>query len=103
LLEFYNYPAEHWQNIRGTNVIESVFATVRLRTYRTKGCGSRIATLTMVFKLIQSAQKRWIKFHFARKAKQVWERIIFEDGLEARINKTLDAVKNQPMVIVDAA
>lgn len=101
LLEFYNYPAEHWQSIRSTNVIESVFATVRLRTYRTKGCGSRIATLTMVFKLMQSAQKRWIKFRFAEKAQQVWEGIIFEDGLEAKINKTLDAVKNQPMVTVE--
>jgi len=102
LLEFYNYPAEHWQSIRSTNVIESVFATVRLRTYRTKGCGSRIATLTMVFKLMQSAQKRWIKFRFAEKAKQVWEGIIFEDGLEAKINETLGSAKNQPMVTIDA-
>jgi len=90
LLEFYNYPAEHWQSIRSTNVIESVFATVRLRTYRTKGCGSRIATLTMVFKLIQSAQKRWIKLRFAEKAKQVWEGILFEDGLEVKISKILE-------------
>lgn len=93
LLEFYNYPAEHWQNIRTTNVIESVFATVRLRTYRTKGCGSRIATLTMVFKLIQSAQKRWNKIRFAQKIKQVWEGIIFEDGLEAKISKPLELVE----------
>jgi len=90
LLEFYNYPAEHWQSIRSTNVIESVFATVRLRTYRTKGCGSRIATLTMVFKLMQSAEKRWIKLRFAKKARQVWEGIIFEDGVEAKISKTLE-------------
>jgi putative transposase len=103
LLEFYNYPAEHWQSIRSTNVIESVFATVRLRTYRTKGCGSRIATLTMVFKLMQSAQKRWIKFRFAEKARQVWEGIIFEDGLEMKINKTLDSAKNQSMATVEAA
>ena len=57
----------------------------------------------MVFKLMQSAQKRWIKFRFAEKAKQVWEGIIFEDGLEMKINKTLDSVKNQPMATVDAA
>lgn len=90
LLEFYNYPAEHWQSIRSTNVIESVFATVRLRTYRTKGCGSRIATLTMVFKLIQSAQKRWIKLRFPQRVKQVWEGIIFEDGLEIKLPKTAE-------------
>lgn len=90
LLEFYNYPAEHWQSIRSTNVIESVFATVRLRTYRTKGCGSRIATLTMVFKLIRSAQKRWNKLRFANKVQQVWKGIIFEDGLESKTSKTLE-------------
>ena len=90
LLEFYNYPAEHWQSIRSTNVIESVFATVRLRTYRTKGCGSRMATLTMVFKLIQSAQKRWIKLRFPKRVKQVWEGIIFEDGIEVEESKKLE-------------
>ena len=92
LLEFYNYPAEHWQSIRTTNPIESTFATVRLRTYRTKGCGSRMATLTMVFKLIQSAQKRWIKIRFAKKIKQVWEGIIFEDGIELKESKILKLV-----------
>jgi transposase-like protein len=59
LLTFYDFPAEHWMHIRTTNPIESMFATVRLRTYRTKGCGSRIACLTMVFKLAQSAQQTW--------------------------------------------
>lgn len=81
LMAFYNYPAEHWISIRSTNVIESTFATVRLRTYRTKGCGTRNATLMMVFKLMQSAQKRWIKLRFAKKAKLVWNGIIFEDGM----------------------
>ena len=57
LLAFYDFPAEHWIHLRTTNPIESTFATVRLRTYRTKGLGSRIATLTMVFKLALEAQK----------------------------------------------
>jgi putative transposase len=55
LLVFYDFPAEHWKHLRTTNPIESTFATVRLRTKRTKGAGSRIACLTMVFKLAQSA------------------------------------------------
>lgn len=59
LFTFYDFPAEHWVHIRTTNPIESTFATVRLRTKRTKGCGSRIATLTMVFKLVQEAEKTW--------------------------------------------
>ena len=59
LLAFYDFPAEHWLHLRTTNPIESTFATVRLRHRRTKGNGSRIACMTMVFKLMQSAQKRW--------------------------------------------
>ena len=56
LLAFYDFPAEHWVHLRTTNPIESTFATVRLRTKRTKGSGSRTACLTMVFKLMQSAE-----------------------------------------------
>jgi transposase-like protein len=59
LFTFYDFPAQHWSHLRTTNPIESTFATVRLRTQRTKGCGSRIATLTMVFKLGLEAQKHW--------------------------------------------
>jgi putative transposase len=59
LLEFYNYPAEHWIHLRTTNPIESTFATVRLRQRVTKGPGSRAAGVAMAFKLIESAQQRW--------------------------------------------
>lgn len=59
LIEFYAYPAEHWQHLRTTNPIESTFATVRHRTKVSKGPGSRAAGLAMAFKLIESAQARW--------------------------------------------
>jgi putative transposase len=59
LFTFYDFPAAHWVHIRTTNPIESTYATVRLRTKQTKGCGSRMATLTMVFKLAQEAEKTW--------------------------------------------
>src|SRR5581483_7966129 len=59
LLEFYNYPAEHWVHLRTTDPIESTFATVRLRQRVTKGPGSRAAGMAMAFKLIESAQQRW--------------------------------------------
>ena len=55
LLAFYDFPAERWMHIRTTNPIESTFATVRLRTKRTKGSGSRGACLAMVFKLTMCA------------------------------------------------
>ena len=59
MLAFYDFPAEHWTHIRTTNPIESTFATVRLRTKRTRNCGSRDTTLAMVYKLLEVAQRRW--------------------------------------------
>jgi transposase-like protein len=59
LLTFYDFPAEHWVHLRTTNPIESTFATVRLRHTKTKGSGPRMACLTMVFKLMESASKSW--------------------------------------------
>jgi transposase-like protein len=59
LLAFYDFPAEHWIHLRTTNPIESTFATIRLRHRRTKGNGTRRASLAMMFKLAQSAQKHW--------------------------------------------
>ena len=59
LFNFYDFPKEHWVHIRTTNPIESTFATVRHRARRTKGCGSRMATLTMAWKLVLEAQKTW--------------------------------------------
>jgi putative transposase len=58
-LSFYEFPAEHWVQIRTTNPIESMFSTVRLRHDKTKGSGARTACLTMVFKLMESASKGW--------------------------------------------
>ena len=51
LFTFYDFPAEHWAHLRTTNPIESTFATIRLRTAKTRGCLSRNTALTMVFKL----------------------------------------------------
>ena len=77
LLAFYDYPAEHWVHIRTTNPIESTFATVRLRTKRSRNCGSRATTLAMVFKLLQSAQKRWRRIKHFQKLELVVSNVKF--------------------------
>jgi putative transposase len=59
LLAFYDFPAEHWDHVRTTNPIESVFATVRHRTIRTKGALSQDTAKLMVFKLITAAARTW--------------------------------------------
>jgi putative transposase len=81
LLTFYDFPAEHWIHVRTTNPIESTFATVRLRTKRTKGSGTRIACLTMVFKLMQSAQKRWRALNGSERIPDVIQGVTFVNGI----------------------
>lgn len=81
LLTFYDFPAEHWGHIRTTNPIESSFATVRLRTRRTKGCGSRAATLTMVFRLMQCAEQHWRALNGSLLLDDVIRGVQFVDGL----------------------
>jgi putative transposase len=80
LFAFYDFPAVHWVHIRTTNPIESTYATVRLRTKRTKGCGSRMATLTMVFKLALEAQKTWRRLKGQEKIPLVMAGMRFVDG-----------------------
>jgi transposase-like protein len=80
LLAFYDFPAEHWVHIRTTNPIESTFATVRLRTDRMRNCGSRETTLTMLFKLLQSAQKGWKRIKGFRKLELVVNNVQFRNG-----------------------
>jgi transposase-like protein len=82
LLRFYDFPAEHWVHLRTTNPIESTFATVRLRTARTKGCGSRATCLTMVFKLAQCAERRWHRLNGKELLNEVIEGIKFVDGIK---------------------
>ena len=82
LFTFYDFPAQHWSHLRTTNPIESTFATVRLRTQRTKGSGSRIATLTMVFKLGLEAQKHWRRLNGAELVAKVITGVKFVDGEE---------------------
>ena len=82
LFTFYDFPAEHWIHIRTTNPIESTFATIRHRTRQTKGCGSRKATLTMVFKLAEAAQQRWRRLNGSAQIPKIISGVVFKDGLE---------------------
>jgi putative transposase len=81
LFTFYDFPAEHWKHLRTTNPIESTFATVRHRTNRTKGCGSRTATLTMVYKLVLEAEKHWQRINRHELLLKILEGAKFVNGV----------------------
>lgn len=81
LLAFYDFPAEHWKHIRSSNPIESTFATVRLRTEKTRGAVSKATVTPLVFKLVQSAQKRWHRIRGFKLLGDVIEGVQFKDGI----------------------
>ena len=95
LLAFYDFPAEHWKHVRTSNPIESTFATVRLRTAKTKGCLSRRTALAlsalptslrgiglwpMVFKLAKSAERHWRCLDGSERLGQLIQGVHFRDG-----------------------
>jgi transposase-like protein len=82
LLTFYDFPAEHWKHLRSTNPIESTFATVRLRTTKTKGCLSRKTALAMVFKLLLSARKKWRRLDGSDHLAEIIEGVTYKDGIK---------------------
>ena len=82
LLSFYDYPAEHWRHLRTTNPIESVFATVRLRTAKTRGCLSRQTAFAMVYRLVLSAEKKWRRLNGTESLPKVIEGVKFQDGIQ---------------------
>ncbi len=81
LLTFYDFPAEHWKHLRTTNPIESTFATIRLRHRKTKGSGTRRTSLAMMFKLAQSAQKRWRRLNGHEQITHLLQGKQFVDGV----------------------
>jgi transposase-like protein len=82
LLAFFDFPAEHWDHLRTSNPIESVFATVRHRTVRTKGSLSPKTAKLMVFKLVSSAAKTWRRLKGENQLPKVVQGVKFQNGIE---------------------
>ena len=84
LLAFYDFPAAHWQQIRTTNPIESTFATIRLRTRKTRNCVSAKSGLSLIHQLAMSAQKRWRRLRGFEQLADVIAGVKFIDGVDER-------------------
>ena len=91
LLTFYDFPAEHWDHLRTSNPIESVFATVRHRTVRTKGALSQDTARLMVFKLVMAAARTWRKLKGENQLPKVIQGVTFRDGVEVINTPAQDA------------
>ena len=84
LLAFYDFPAAHWQHLRTTNPIESTFATIRLRTVKTRNCLSVKTALSLVHQLAMSAQKRWRRLRGFGQLADLVAQVKFVDGIDER-------------------
>ena len=98
LLAFYDFPAEHWQHIRSTNVIESTFATIRHRSDQAKGCVTRDSMLAFLYKLGMSAEKSWLRLRGFEWLAKVIEGVQFKDGIEAHLVVRKGAVQKDSRV-----
>ncbi len=81
MLAFFEFPAEHWDHLRPSNPIESVFATVRHRTVRTRGSLSQTTARIMVFALLKAASKKWRRLKGENQLPKVVEGVRFRDGV----------------------
>jgi len=91
LLTFFDFPAEHWDHLRSSNPIESVFATVRHRTVRTKGALSQETAKLMVFKLVMAAARTWRRLKGENQLPKVIEGVRFKDGVKVTTADAKDA------------
>jgi transposase-like protein len=82
MLTFFDFPADHWDHLRTSNPIESVFATVRHRTVRMKGALSQDTARLMVFKLVMAASKTWRRLKGQNQLPKVVSGVKFKDGIE---------------------
>ena len=95
LLTFFDFRADHWDRLRTTNPVESVFATVRHRTVRMKGALSQDTARLMVFKLVMAASKTWRRLQGQNQLPKVIQGVKFQDGIEVapdQIRRLIHAV-----------
>lgn len=99
MLAFYDFPAEHWPHIRTSNPIESLFATVSLRTNKTKSCGSRKTTLTMAFKLMKTAEDNWRKLRGFKRLADVVKGVKFTDDIREGEESEVDQQDTEQVAV----
>lgn len=94
LLTYFNYPQEHWVSLKTTNPIESIFATVKLRTNAARRIKSPRSALYLIFQLILRAQKRWRRLNAPHLVTKVLDGVKFEDGIEVKRTKNNQTEKH---------
>ena len=80
MVTFYDFPEAHWKHLRTTNVVESPFASVRLRTSAVKRFKRVDSATALIWKLLTVAEKRFRRLDAPHLLKDVFEERKFRDG-----------------------
>lgn len=85
MLTYYQFPKEHWRHLRTTNVVESPFAAVRLRTTAAKRFKKVERATAIIWRLLQVAEKRFRKLNAPEQCRDVFRGVRYVDGLEVPV------------------
>src|SRR4030066_976277 len=72
MVTFYQFPKEHWKHLRTTNIVESPFAALRLRTGAAKRFKKVSNATAVIWKMLMLAEKRFRKLDAPEKLAQVY-------------------------------
>jgi putative transposase len=78
MVTFYQFPKEHWRHLRTTNVVESPFAALRLRTDAAKRYKKVENATVVIWKMLMLAERRFRRLNAPEKLMQVY--LGFRDG-----------------------
>ncbi len=84
MVAFYDYPREHWKHLRTTNVIESPFSSVRLRTDASRRYKKVENATALIWKIMMVAEKKFRRLDAPELLKEVYEGAIYKDGLRVK-------------------
>ena len=94
MVTFYRFPTEHWKHLRTTNIVESPFATVRLRTGAAKRFKKVENATAVIWKVLMVAQKRFRKLNAPQLLASVAEGATFADGIRIK-NKEVNKERKE--------
>jgi putative transposase len=89
MITFYRFPKEHWKHIRTTNVVESPFAALRLRTDAAKRYRKVENATAVVWKMLMIAERRFRRLNAPEKLKLVYLGIDLQGSVEANREEVL--------------
>lgn len=96
MVTFYAFPQQHWRHLRTTNIVESPFSSVRLRTDASRRYKRVEGAKAIIWKILQVAEKSWRKLNAPELLPLVASGVTFKDGVMTKSGGVESDVNHQP-------